>query len=123
MTELSPGTSTTPNTATVEQFLYALRDKDFDAMQTLIADDIVYENYGYTRIRGGQRLIRLFRKMERPGMGFDVKLHRNVAEGDSVLNERTDVLHFGPVRMIFGVWRIRSARGANHIVARLLRPV
>ena len=43
------------NTAIVEKFLYALRDKDFDTMESMLADDAVYENYGYTRARGNHR--------------------------------------------------------------------
>ena len=99
--------------ATVEKFLYALRDKDFDTLETLVADDIVYENYGYTRLRGGRRLVALFRKMQHPSLGFDVKFHRNVAEGDSVLNERTDALIFGRARMVFavcGVFEVHDGR-------------
>ena len=117
MTEQSaePGTDTlaAANAAAVEKFLYALRDKDFDTLQTLVADDIVYENYGYTRLRGAKRLIALFRKMQRPSMGFDVKLHRNIAEGDNVLNERTDALIFGRVQMVFavcGVFEVHDGR-------------
>lgn len=99
-----------PNTATVEKFLHALRDKDFATMESLMADDIVYENYGYTRIRGARRISGLFRGMQRPSLGFDVKFHRNVAEGDSVLNERTDALIFGRLRILIGVCGVFEVR-------------
>lgn len=101
------------NTAIVEKFLYALRDKDFDTMESLMADDMVYENYGYTRTRGARRIAKLFRGMDRPSMGFDVKFHRNVAEGDNVLNERTDAISLGRLRILIavcGVFEVRDGR-------------
>jgi limonene-1,2-epoxide hydrolase len=103
MTEQITELSTDANAAAVEKFLFALRDKDFDTMESLMADEMVYENYGYTRMRGGRRIAKLFRGMERPSVGFDVKFHRNVAEGDTVLNERSDALIFGRLRIIIGV--------------------
>ncbi|HNM85964.1 MAG TPA: limonene-1,2-epoxide hydrolase family protein [Mycobacterium sp.] len=98
------------NTAIVEKFLYALRDKDFDTMESLMADDMLYENYGYTRTRGARRIAKMFRGMERPSIGFDVKFHRNVAEGDNVLNERTDALTFGRLRILIGVCGVFEVR-------------
>lgn len=101
------------NSAVVEKFLYALRDKDFDTVEALMADDIVYENYGYTRIRSRRRIAKMFRAMERPSIGFDVRLHRNVEQGSSVLNERTDALIAGPVRIVFtvcGVFDVHDGR-------------
>ena len=46
-------------------------------------------------------------------MRFEVKFHRIVAEGDTVLNERTDVLVFGPVRVQFwvcGVFEVHAGQ-------------
>ena len=57
--------------------------------------------------------MKLFSGMQRPSMGFDVKIHRSAADGDTVLNERTDVLVFGPLRLVFwvcGVFEIRDGR-------------
>lgn len=103
----------TANIATVEKFLTALRDKDLDTADSLLADDLVYQNVGFPTIRGRRRAIKLFEGMQRPSMGFDVKIHRTAADGDTVLNERTDVLRFGPVRLIFwvcGVFEVRDGR-------------
>jgi limonene-1,2-epoxide hydrolase len=46
-------------------------------------------------------------------MGFEVKFHRNVAEGSTVLNERTDAMIIGPVRLQFwvcGVFEVHDGR-------------
>ena len=104
---------TDTNIATVEKFLNSLRDKDLDTADALLADDLVYQNVGFPTIHGRQRAIKLFRGMQRPSMGFDVKIHRSAADGDTVLNERTDVLVFGPLRLVFwvcGVFEIRDGR-------------
>jgi limonene-1,2-epoxide hydrolase len=90
------------NTRTVETFLYALQDHDFERAQGLVADNLVWENVGWPTMRGGRRVINTFRSMT-SRIGFEVKIHRIAADGDAVLTERTDALVFGPVRMHFWV--------------------
>jgi len=104
---------TDTNIAIVEKFLNSLRDKDLDTADALLADDLVYQNVGFPTIHGRRRAMKLFSGMQRPSMGFDVKIHRSAADGDTVLNERTDVLVFGPLRLVFwvcGVFEIRDGR-------------
>jgi limonene-1,2-epoxide hydrolase len=46
-------------------------------------------------------------------MGFEVKFHRNVTEGTTVLNERTDAITLGPLRLQFwvcGVFEVEDGR-------------
>ena len=124
MTEQTTEHNTDTNTAVVEKFLYALRDKDLDTAGALLDDNLVYENVGLPTIRGRHRTMKLFAGMQKPSVGFDVKFHRVAADGDTVLTERTDALIFGRVRLIvLGVRRVRSARRTDHIVAGLLRHV
>jgi limonene-1,2-epoxide hydrolase len=104
---------TDTNVAIVEKFLNSLRDKDLDTADSLLADDLVYQNVGFPTIHGRRRTMKLFSGMQRPSMGFDVKIHRSAADGDTVLNERTDVLVFGPLRLVFwvcGVFEVRDGR-------------
>ncbi|MCV7251278.1 nuclear transport factor 2 family protein [Mycolicibacterium fluoranthenivorans] len=101
------------NIATVEAFLNALRAPDLDAAAELLDENLVYQNVGFPTIHGRRRAIKLFRAMERPSLGFDVLIHRSAADGASVLNERTDVLIFGPVRLQFwvcGVFEVHDGR-------------
>lgn len=86
------------NIATVESFLYALQDGDLDAAGALLHDNLVYENVGMSTIHGRRATIKLFRKLT-----FEVKIHRSAADGVAVLNERTDALVFGPLRVQFWV--------------------
>jgi limonene-1,2-epoxide hydrolase len=100
------------NARTVENFLYALQDEAFDTADSLLADNIVWQNVGWPTVRGRQRIMKLFRRGEGRA-GFEVKIHRIAADGNAVLTERTDVLIFGRLRLQFwvcGVFEVHSGR-------------
>lgn len=100
------------NALVVETFLNALQDLDLTAADALLDDNLVYQNVGFPTIRGRARVMKVMRGME-GRMGFEVKFHRNVAEGSSVLNERTDAIVFGPLRLQFwvcGVFEVHDGR-------------
>jgi limonene-1,2-epoxide hydrolase len=110
MTELT-GT-TDANTRTVEGFLNALQEEDFETADAALDDNLVYENVGLSRIRGGRRTIKLLRRME-GRMRFEVKIHRIAADGAAVLTERSDALIFGPLRVQFwacGIFEVHDGR-------------
>ena len=112
MTEQTSTMSSTDNALMVENFLNALQDQDFATFERLLDDDIVYQNVGLPTVRGGARVAKMMRSME-GRMGFEVKFHRNVAEGATVLNERTDAMVFGPLRLQFwvcGVFEVHDGR-------------
>jgi limonene-1,2-epoxide hydrolase len=90
------------NPQTVETFLYALRDEDFDTAEALAAENLVWQNVGLPTVRGRDRVMKMLRALEGRG-GFEVKFHRIAAEGNAVLTERTDALVFGPLRFQFWV--------------------
>jgi limonene-1,2-epoxide hydrolase len=113
MTEL---TGTTPkdtaNTRTVETFLNALQDADYETAEAVLDDNLVYENVGLPTIHGGRKAMRLFRRMEGRA-AFEVKIHRIAADGAAVLTERTDALIVGPLRLQFwvcGVFEVHDGR-------------
>jgi limonene-1,2-epoxide hydrolase len=110
MTELPQ--TTTENTRTVEAFLNALQEQDFETVEALFDDDLVYENVGFSRIRGGRRTAKLLSRMQ-GRIGFQVKIHRIAADGSAVLTERTDALILGPLRIQFwvcGVFEVNNGR-------------
>jgi limonene-1,2-epoxide hydrolase len=112
MTDAMTGTTDVDNARVVETFLYALQDEDFDAAEAVLSDNVVYENFGYTRMRGRRRIMKLLRRGQGK-VGFEVKIHRIAAEGAAVLTERTDALIFGPVRLQFwvcGVFEVQAGR-------------
>lgn len=99
----SSAVDTTANARTVETFLYALQDEDFDAADSLMADNIAWQNVGLLpTLRGRRRLVSIFRRGE-GRVGFEVKVHRIAADGNAVLTERTDALIIGPLRLQFWV--------------------
>lgn len=112
MSEQTSALTNTTNARIVERFLFALSDQDFATADDLLADDVAYQNVGLPTIHGRVRVVKLLSGME-GRMAFEVKFHRNVAEGTTVLNERTDALVLGPLRMQFwvcGVFEIRDGK-------------
>src|SRR5262249_8392715 len=105
-------TESSENIRTVEGFLNALQQADFEVIDTVFADDLVYENVGLSRIRGGRRTAKLLRQMD-GRIGFEVKIHRIAADGAAVLTERTDALIVGPLRVQFwacGIFEVHDGR-------------
>jgi limonene-1,2-epoxide hydrolase len=112
MTDQTSAVTSATQARTVETFLHALQDQDFDTADSLLSDDLVYENVGLPTIRGRTRAMGLFRRME-GRIGFEVKIHRIAAEGAAVLTERTDALVIGPLRLQFwvcGVFEVHAGR-------------
>jgi limonene-1,2-epoxide hydrolase len=112
MTGMTSAVDSMANARTVETFLYALQDEDFDTAQAAMADNIAWQNVGIATIRGRDRIMKLFRRGE-GRFGFEVKIHRIAAEGDTVLTERTDALIMGPLRLQFwvcGVFEVHAGR-------------
>jgi limonene-1,2-epoxide hydrolase len=110
MTEPRSTVAGTDSAVVVENFLNALAAEDFDTVDTLLADDLVWQNVGLPTIRGGARVRKMLRGAE-GRMGFEVKFHRNVADGGTVLNERTDAMIFGPLHLQFwicGVFEVNA---------------
>lgn len=90
------------NARTVETFLTALQDEDFETAEALADENLVWQNVGWPTIRGRNRVIKLMRRMQGRA-GFEVKFHRVAADGAAVLTERTDALIVGPLRFQFWV--------------------
>lgn len=112
MTELTSTAAGTGDAVVVENFLKALQNQDFDTFERLIADDVVYQNVGLPTIHGGRRVVKMMRGMQGRA-GFEVAFHRNVADGTSVINERTDAITIGPLRLQFwvcGVFEVNDGR-------------
>ncbi len=100
------------NIRTVEGFLNALQDEDFETVDEALDDNLVYENVGLSKIRGGRRTAKMLRKMQ-GRIGFEVKIHRIASDGAAVLTERTDALILGPLRLQFwacGVFEVHNGR-------------
>ncbi|MGP4056572.1 limonene-1,2-epoxide hydrolase family protein [Mycobacterium sp. 4D054] len=107
----TPALPTIDAAETVQRFLFAMADQDFDTIEALAAPDLLWQNVGLPSIRGRSRILKLLRGGEGK-FGFLVKFHRIAASderseqtgiGGTVLTERTDALIFGPLRLQFWV--------------------
>ena len=112
MTDQTSAITSSTNSSTVETFLFAVQNEDFDAADLLLADDVRWENVGFPTITGRRRIIKLMKRGE-GRLGFEVKFHRIAEEGTAVLTERTDALVIGPLRLQFwvcGVFEVHDGR-------------
>jgi len=112
MTDPTSTVTGASNTLTVETFLFAVADEDFDTVHALLADDVKWQNVGLPTIAGRERIVKLMRSGQ-GRLGFEVKIHRAAAEGSAVLTERTDALVIGPLRLQFwvcGVFEVHDGR-------------
>ncbi|MGB3354504.1 MAG: limonene-1,2-epoxide hydrolase family protein [Mycobacterium sp.] len=94
--------NTATNSRTVQAFLYALADEDFDTVESLAAPELIWQNVGLPSIRGRARIMKVLRRGEGK-VGFAVKFHRIAEDGTTVLTERTDAIIIGPLRLQFWV--------------------
>ena len=93
-------TSDIDNARTVETFLYALQDEDFDTVDSTFADTVLWQNVGWLTLQGRARIVKILRRGQ-GRVGFEVKIHRMAADGDIPLPVRRVALeHLGPLRQL-----------------------
>lgn len=102
MTDEALLTTRATNSRTVQAFLFALADEDFDTVESLAAPELIWQNVGLPSIRGRARIMKVLRRGEGK-VGFAVKFHRIAEDGTTVLTERTDAIIIGPLRLQFWV--------------------
>ncbi|WP_078315728.1 limonene-1,2-epoxide hydrolase family protein [Mycobacterium sp. D16Q16] len=95
--------ATTAPIEIVEGFWDAMRRSDLAALDALLDDAVRWENVGLPTVRGRTAVMRALSSLNLPGAGFDVKIHRITATGNTVMTERTDVIIVGPLHIAFWV--------------------
>lgn len=108
----TPFTTAAANARTVQNFLFALADEDFDTMESLAAPELIWHNVGIPAIRGRARIMKILRNGEGK-FGFAVKFHNIAQDGAVVLTERTDAVIIGPLRLQFwvcGTFEVRDGK-------------
>lgn len=86
----------------VEVFFNVLQNEDFDIVDVVLGDDLVYENVGFFRICGGCCMVMLFCCMQ-GCVGFEVKIYCIGVDGVVVFIECIDVLIIGLLWVQFWV--------------------
>lgn len=79
-------------TAVVEAFVRAMERQDFDAVQALLHDEVVYQNVPLPADRGKPAVVRTLQAFTRFVTKFEVKMVNIAANGPIVLTERIDIL-------------------------------
>lgn len=77
-------------TEIVRAFLGAAENRDYDAALGLVTEDIEYHNIPMPPVYGPQGVKDTLELLLSTCQGFEVVVHREVASGDTVMNERTD---------------------------------
>ncbi|WP_078287682.1 limonene-1,2-epoxide hydrolase family protein [Mycobacterium sp. D16R24] len=95
--------ATTASIDIVEGFWDAMRRSDLAALDALLDDAVRWENVGLPTVSGRTTVLRALSLLNLPGAGFDVKIHRITAKGNTVMTERTDVVIVGPLHIAFWV--------------------
>jgi limonene-1,2-epoxide hydrolase len=75
---------------TVHAFLSAAEKRDYDTALALVTDDVEYHNIPIPPVYGPQGVKDTLEMLLATCQGFEVVTHREVASGDTVMNERTD---------------------------------
>ncbi|MBA0044940.1 limonene-1,2-epoxide hydrolase family protein [Mycobacterium sp. NPDC050853] len=103
-------------TTVVEGLWDALRLGDLAAIDESLDENVSWENVGLPAVRGRRAVMRFMGLMNSPWAGFDVKIHRIAAEGNTVMTERTDVIIAGPLHIGFWVCGVFEVSDDGRIV-------
>ena len=75
---------------TVNAFMKAAADRDYDAAVDYLTDDIEYQNMPLPPVNGKQAVKDTLDMLLANGEGSEWVVHREVESGNLVMNERTD---------------------------------
>ena len=78
------------NHALVNAFIAALERKDLDAACAMVTDDLEYDNVPMSKVYGPEGLRKALGPFLGGCTGVQWVVHHQVAEGNVVMNERTD---------------------------------
>lgn len=96
---------------TVNAFLRAAAARDWDTALPLLTDDVVYQNMMLPAVTGQEAVRETAEGLLALCTGSEWVVHREVADGDLVMNERTDRFEMGGTRTdlpVAGVFVLRD---------------
>ena len=98
---------------TVDAFIHAIEGKDLEAALALAADDIEYDNVPMSAVHGVDATRAMLESFVSGSDEIAWVIHRQVAAGDLVMNERTDRFRTGEHWVeipVAGVWQVTDGR-------------
>ena len=97
----------------VRAFLAAAAGKDYGAAMALLADDVEYQNMMLPAVQGKEKVRETLDALLALCTGSEWVVHRELAAGDLVMNERTDRFEIGGKWVdlpVAGVFEVRDGR-------------
>lgn len=97
----------------VDQFIERITGGDLDGALALCTDDLEYDNVPMPTLHGVAAAREFLAGMLGEGVRTAWTVHRQVADGDTVLNERTDEFWFGDTHIalpVAGVFVLRDGK-------------
>ena len=85
------------NEETVNTFMARITSMDLDGAFELVSDDVEYDNVPMGPVNGPDGIRGVFAQLDGTADKMEWVIHRQVAAGDLVLNERTDRFGKGDV--------------------------
>jgi limonene-1,2-epoxide hydrolase len=98
---------------TVDEFIRRVVSMDLDGACELVADDVEYDNVPIGKVHGPDGIKSVLGPMVGGLDGAEWVVHRQVASGDLVFNERTDRFGIGDRWMdlpVAGVFEVRDGK-------------
>jgi limonene-1,2-epoxide hydrolase len=98
---------------TVNAFMKAAENRDYDAAVEYLTDDIEYQNMPLPPVNGKQAVKETLDMLLAMGDGAEWVVHREVESGNLVMNERTDRFHVGGKWLelpVAGVFELRDGK-------------
>ena len=98
---------------TVNAFLTAAAERDYDAALALVHDDVEYQNMMLPAVHGPQQLRETLEGLLALCSDSEWVTHRQLVDGDTVMNERTDRFEIGGEWLdlpVAGVFVVRDGR-------------
>ncbi|MGB8649534.1 MAG: limonene-1,2-epoxide hydrolase family protein [Mycobacteriales bacterium] len=96
---------------TVNAFMRAAAQRDYDAALALLADDVEYQNMMLPAVHGKDAVRGTLEALLALCTGSEWVVHRELAAGDVVMNERTDRFEIGGAWVdlpVAGVFEVRD---------------
>ncbi len=98
---------------TVNAFMKAAASGDYDTALGYLSDDIEYQNMPLPPVTGKEAVRGTLDMLLAAGTGSEWVVHRELADGDLVMNERTDRFFAGEKTMelpVAGVFELRDGK-------------
>lgn len=100
-------------TDTVHDFLKAAAARDYDTALELLAEDVEYQNMMLPPVHGRDQVRETLEGLLAMCSDSEWVVHREVAQGDLVMNERTDRFKIGDTWTdlpVMGMFELRDGR-------------